>query len=437
MINTNFEMPKDHESEQAVLGSVISKNSELNLIRSIIKHPSYFYNSTHRAIFSAMIDLCDNGEPIEEISLFNKLRGNQHVSKSGGLSYITELYDCVSSSGNTSFYCRIIAECYLKRIIIEYTECIKKKAFDQKSKTKDIIDNALELFGKLRNTLSVNARAVRVFDEMPTVINEINLVADGKKEIGIISGYDDIDRMLGGGAQNGDLIFIGAEASTGKTSLAMCLGMSFANRAKKGLIISLESSRDSLIKTRIIPSSLSIDSRMIRSGKMTQDEWDKLIDFAQEKSLKNLKICDESTMNINDIYSLVSAEHETDGIDFLMVDFTQLITPVNYTGNRNNDLGTSGRGLKKITKDFNIPVFALSQITGDKLRDSGELSHVSDVTIIMKKMNEVGMINCQFHKNRNGIKGDCPMLFIPEFTQFKSVESSCDNYQYTPQQHQF
>ncbi len=413
--------PNDFEAEQAVLGAIMFDNSSMKIVQSIVKKPVYFYVPEHQYIFRSMIELENKNEPIEVIGIGDELKSLNQFEEVGGYSYITSLEDCAVDAEYVSKWCKIIAEHAHLRQFITATSDSSKKARDPESKAKDLIDETIEKLTELRGNLTSNAKAVSVFDAIPEVINNIKMVSLGKMEIGIISGLNDFDRMLGGGAQKGDLIFIGAEPSVGKTSLAMCLSYLLVLRSKKGLIISLESSRESLIRDRLIPSAISINSHLLRSGKMDQTQWDNIHDLAKQESLKNLKICDESTMNINDIYSLFAMEHKTNGVDFGMIDFTQLITPAVNTGNRNNDLGVTARGMLKICKDFNIPLVALSQLTGEKLRDSGELEQVADVKIILKPKDD-GIINAQFQKNRNGKKGDCLLQFIPEYTKFKSVE---------------
>jgi replicative DNA helicase len=421
MKNINLKIPNDFEAEQAVLGSMIYDNNTHSLIRSIMKSPSYFYERSHQYIFRAMLELIDSNQPVDELLLGDQLKSLNELEDIGGYSYLASLVDCVPNLENVASYCKIIAEHYYLRQFISITNDISKKARIPGSKTNDLIDEAIENLSKLRGKLASNAKAVSVFDAMPEVINKIESVSQGKIEIGFISGYDDFDRMLGGAIQKGDLIFIGAEASVGKTSLAVCLGYSLILRSKKGIIFSIESSTESIIRDRLLPASLSINSHLLRSGVMGQSQWDDIHELANQDFLKDLKICDESTMNINDIYSMIAMEQKTNGIDFAMIDYAQLITPVVNTGNRNNDLGAIARGMIKICKDFDIPLVALSQLTDEKLRDSGELEHAADVVILLKPK-EDGIINAFFKKNRNGKKGDCLLQFIPEYTKFKSVE---------------
>ena len=422
MISQSIEkatIPNDYEAEQAVLGAIIIDNSLVQIVLSIIKNPSYFYTPAHQHIFRSMIELSDKNDPIGSISLGDELKSLNQLEEVGGYAYLSSLEDCGVDSHHVSKWCKIVAEHSFLRSLISLTSDTARKARDPESTAKDLIDETMDKLSELRGNLAVNAKAVSVHAALPEIIDKIEQVGAGKMEIGIMSGYEKFDRFLGGGAQKGDLIFIGAEPSLGKTSLAVCLSYSFILKSRKGLIISLESSRESIIRDRLLPAALSINSHALRAGKITQDKQEDLHKLAQQSFLKNLLICDESTMNINDIYSLIAMEKD---IDFVMIDFTQLIAPVTNTGNRNNDLGVTARGLKKINKDFNIPVVALSQMTGDKLRDSGELEHVADVKIILTRSDEENIINCGFKKNRNGIIGDCPMQFIPEFTKFKSVE---------------
>jgi replicative DNA helicase len=421
MISQSIEqstIPHDLEAEQAILGTIMLDNSAIKVVLSIIKSPTYFYTSAHQHIFRAIIELSGKNDPIDSITVGDELKSLFQLDDVGGYAYLGSLEDHGITYDHIPKWCKIVAEHAFLRQIVSVTSDASRKARDPESTAKDLIDETMDKLSELRGRLSVNAKAVSVHAALPEIIDKIEQVNAGKMEIGIMSGYDKFDRFLGGGAQKGDLIFIGAEPSIGKTSLAVCLSYSFVLKARKGLIFSLESSRESIIRDRLLPAALSINSHALRAGKFDQNKWEDLHELAKQDFLKNLLICDESTMNINDIYSLIAMEKD---IDFAMIDFTQLIAPVTNTGNRNNDLGVTARGLKKINKDFNIPIVALSQMTNEKLRDSGELEHVADVKIILTREDD-DIINCGFKKNRNGIVGNCPMQFIPEYTKFKSVE---------------
>jgi len=417
------QIPNDFEAEQAILGTVIYDNDSFISIRSIIQNPEYFYYSAHQHIYRAMIELSEENVKIDEFSLGDKLKGHNQLKNVGGYVYFSTLVEASVDVCYSEKWAKIIAEkAYLRKLLtISANATNKVKNFN--GSANEIVDALIHDLIDLRRALTTNAKAVSVFDCMPTITRNIELVQSGKMESGLRSGYRDYDLMMGGGAQREDLIFIGARPSIGKTSLGVCLSYAMIFNAKKGLIMSIESSKESIIRDRLLPAAISANSHDVRAGKLTQEQWDRLHSFCNDEILKNLKICDSSAVTIEDVYSLVSIEKKTAGIDFVLIDFIQLMTPTHYTGNRNNDLGEIARGLKRICKDFNIPVIVLSQLNEkEKLRDSGELEQVADVIIILQKDEALpNIINCDFRKNRNGRRGKIPLEFIPEFTKFLPV----------------
>lgn len=416
-------IPHDLEAEQAILGTVMIYNESFTVINSIIKDACYFYTPAHQHMFRAISELSGNGHEINSITLGDELKSLNQLEEVGGYPYLSIIEDCHLDPSHVARVCKIMAEKYFLRLVISLTSDISRRSRDPEFKSKDLIDEAIEKLTDIRKMLSMNAKAVSVYDSLPEIINNIEMVKDGKMEVGMISGYNDFDRMLGGGAQLGDLIFIGAQPSVGKTSLAVCLSYALVYKSRKGLIFSMESSRNSIIRDRLLPAAMSVNSHSLRAGNIEQKDWEFLHDLKSNSFMKNLKICDESTMNINDIYSLASMEHKTNGLDFIMIDYVQLISATNDKENRNTNLGTIARGLKRINKDFNIPIVCLSQLNeNDKLRDSGELKQVADVEIILSKTEEeANIIDCNFRKNRNGIVGHIQLEFIPEYTRFQPV----------------
>ena len=414
------EQPSDFEAEQAILGAIIYDNKHFAVVSSIVKSPDYFHFKEHQYIFRAAIDLHQNNIAIDEVLLGGELKKSNQLEAVGDYGYLGNLSELVPAASNVAYYAKLVAEKYHLRKVIAITALISEKSKIRGSKSSIVIDEAIEELLELRSSLSNSARAVSVFDCMPEIISNIELTRDKKIEPGLITGYSEFDRMLGGGAQKGDLIFIGAEPSVGKTSLGVCLSYAMVFSSLKGIIFSIESSRESIIRDRLLPAAMEINSHKLRYGNFSKEKWDLLYQQASNEFLKDLKICDDSSININDIYSIISMEQKTNGVDFVLIDYTQLISPVRNSGNRNNDLGDTAKGLKRINKDFNIPVIALSQLNEKgKLRDSGELNQIADVEIILTKNEDMeGIINCDFRKNRNGIKGIIPLKFIPEFTKF-------------------
>jgi len=412
-------IPNDIEAEKTILGTILVENDLLPIAKSIIK-PNAFYLPEHQHIFTAMSEL----ENIDAITLGDHLKNNDLLDIVGGYKELSRLDTFAGPSCNMGEWCRIVLEKYHLRLLIELSLSITKKTKTHDAKSNNIIDETIERLLEIKESLGVNSNISSVTENIKEIVSEVELVSKGKHDTGLFTGYTDIDDQHGGGIQKNDLIFLAAKPSTGKTSLSICLSIGLIQRNKRGIFFSIESSKKSIIRDRLLPIMLEIDSYKIRSGKLSQDEWDKIYSI-EKRILDKLKICDMSKITVDDIYSMVSMEHRQKGVDFIVIDYIQLIDIPKTSGSRNDDLGEIAKGLKRINKDFDIPVIALSQVNEQgRLRNSGELENAADVKILMEKTESyenTGLIELSYQKNRNGRIGNLPYVFIPEFTKFKQV----------------
>lgn len=428
------DIPHDHESEQAVLGAIIYDNDSIYEALRAIKSPTYFYSSSHQYIFRAMLELLEKKKPIDDQLIGDELKKTNQLDEVGGYSYITSLYDCAPSSMNVFYYASIIAEHAFKRQLISLTIDTSKKSRDPEYNATELIDDTINKLMEIRQNLGNETLVKTVSECLPEIRDKMELAAAGKFIHGLITKFDEIDKITGGGLPKTELIIIGARPSVGKTSLAVCLGVQAAYMGKKCLFISLESGRETLIRDRLMSSITNINSYKLRSGKLSQEEWERF-DGVPKEITDNFKVTEKTGMNCNDIYSLAKIEYEKYGLALLIIDFVQLTKPSKKHSRRDQELGEVAEKFKDIAKDFNIPVVALSQLNRDvektkrkpnyaDLRDSGELEQIADIIILLhqeENPEDEKVIDLIFGKNRNGKKATVHIEFIKEFTRFQNL----------------
>jgi len=435
-------VPQDIEAEQAVLGSIILDNEELNKVSSILE-PKTFHEESHQHIFRAMLSLSEEKQPIDEILLGGQLRKSGKLDDICGYPYLAELAVCDTGSGNIVYHARIIHEHFLAREIISITNNIGRKSRDPKQNIADLLTEAQTQISEI--AIKSNKKSYRhIKDVLTENFKNIEEISESGDPIsGLRTGFIPIDKMTSG-LQPAGLIVIAARPSMGKTSLAVNIGLYAANtQPEKGavLIFSLET-KDTLISSRMLSSDSQIDSKKFRSGNMDQEDWDKLAMSAEKISSIPLYINDSSKISPDEMVNISKQlnEENENGVSLVIVDYLQLAQGRGNPMLREQEIANITRTLKGLAKDLNIPVIALSQLNrslesrSDKrpvlsdLRESGAIEQDADV-IMMIYRDEVyneesefkGIAEIIFRKHKDGACGPVRLGFVPEYTKFYNL----------------
>ncbi len=353
--------PQNLDAEQGVLGSML-------LDRDAIAHaveglrPEDFYRDAHRVIFTAMIELFERGEPVDLITVTNRLAGMGKLEDVGGATYLASLPNVVPTAANIDYYAGIVLEKSMLRALISAGTHIAAMGYDGTDDVTAMIDRAEKLvFGiaSRRNTQDfqvIKEILKESFDRIDRRYQEKGTVT------GVATGFTDID-MLTSGLQPADMVVIAARPSVGKTTIALGMVQHAALVHKVPVaIFSLETSKEQLVQ-RILCSEAQVDNIKLRTGFLADEDWRKLARAMGGLSEAPIFIDDSATLSIIEMRAKarkLKAEH---GLGLIVIDYIQMIQSYKRAENRTQELSEIARGIKSLAKELDIPIIAISQLS--------------------------------------------------------------------------
>jgi replicative DNA helicase len=449
--------PQELELEEAILGALMLEKDAINEVIDILR-PDSFYSDAHSMIFSAIVELFSKNEPIDLLTVTNRLRKNGELEKAGGSFRITEITSSVSSSANIQYHARIISETSIKRDIIRMASNLLKNAFDSTSDALTLVDEAEKTIIEINSGYSASGKSKYVKQILPEAIKGIQIASKKPDGItGIPSGINALDKVTGGW-QNSDLIMIGARSGMGKSDLAVNLVLNAAKNGFKVALYTLEMSSLQLVN-RMIAVDREIERTKIRSGRLDDLDWSSLSMFS-EKISNHAIVVDDPGINHISVRSSARKLKIKEKIDMVVVDYLQLIESLGKGKTTNDKVSEISRSLKLMAKELNIPVISLSQLSrdvekrgGDKrpvlsdLRDSGSLEQDSDIVIFPYRPEYYGfqtrddgsstfqLMELDIAKHRNGSVETVDARYLGKFgkiTDFNSHEQKEEHNIYNP-----
>ncbi|MDZ7726160.1 MAG: replicative DNA helicase [Candidatus Campbellbacteria bacterium] len=435
--------PQNIESEKALLGSIMLRNEVLHDVVDIIRDES-FYVEKHKTIWQAIFELFSKGEPIDLLSLSNKLEENKQLSKVGGRSYLAELAQDVPSSANAEHYAHIVHKKFMMRGLIKAAQEITRYAYEDSIELEETLENAEKQVFDITNIAGSN-KFLDSRDILGEAFERYERLHSSQDEMrGISTGFDDLDHMLAG-FQKSDLIILAARPSMGKTSLALDIARQASLKSQVPVgIFSLEMSSQQLID-RMIAAQSQVDAWKLRTGKLSADtEFDKIREALNELSKAPIYIDDQPGNNILKMRSIARRLKSEKGLGLIIVDYLQLMVPTRSMNSDNvvQQVTEISRSLKNLARELDVPVLALSQLSravesrGGKprlsdLRDSGSIEQDADVVMFIHredKFNEdterPNIAEVLIEKHRNGPVGRVELYFDEKKSSFLSVTKS-------------
>lgn len=434
-------LPHNLEAEQSVLGAVLIERTALAYTEAAAAvTPPQFYREAHRRIFQAMARLADQQSAIDLVTLTDRLRRDGDLEAVGGPAYVASLVDGVPQSINLPYYAGIVVEKARLRDLIYAANRIVADAYAADRDVDVLIDEAQRL------VLDIGQRAVRrdfvvMEDWIPELYGAIAHARETRRVVtGVPTGFAELDRYTRGW-QPGDLVYLGARPSVGKTSLALQMALHAADDVMTGFL-SLEMSRR-MIGFRAVSMLARIDAFRLMTGYLT-DKEDAVIARALERLReKRLAIDDSSGLTIAQLSAKVRRLAKRYGLGIVFVDYVQLLRGAEKAENRNLDLGAISAGLKALAKDLDIPVIVLSQLGRDTaragsrpaahhLRDSGSLEQDADVVVLLHRPKQDDApgryqdgekTELIIDKQRNGPRGVIALQWIASQMRFGEVEA--------------
>lgn len=433
--------PHSIDAEKAVLGSIMLRQDALSDIIEIINNES-FYSEKHRNIFNSMYELSQKSEPIDLLSLKDRLEQKNLLDQAGGSAYLAELVHVVPSAANARYYAEIIEKKHMMRKLISASEHLSQLGYDEDGHVEEILDKAEKKVFELTNRTSTH-KFIEMKDVLIEAWDQIDHLHNSQGELrGVPTGFKDLDNLIAG-LQKSDLIILAARPSVGKTSFALDIARNAAvdNNVPVG-IFSLEMSASQLTQ-RMLSATSRVDAWKLRTGKnLRDDDFEYLRNGLDKLSKAPIFIDDQPGNNILKMRSVARRLKAEKGLGLIIVDYLQLMVPTQNvkTDNVVQQVTEISRSLKNLARELDVPVLALSQLSraveqrGGKprlsdLRDSGSIEQDADLVIFIHREDRYkdhdqrdGIAELLIEKHRNGATGNVKLKFDEKHTSFLSLE---------------
>jgi len=440
----DLRLPWDEQAERAVLGAVLLEPAALDPALEIL-NPEDFHREAHRRVFEAMVALSRRAEAIDAVTVCAEMDRQATLERAGGSAYVASLIDGLPRATNAAVYARIVHDRSLLRQTLHLADAMRAESSAAGRPAVEILDEAMQRFFRLQET-GRRGGLVPVQSIAHDALRSIEEMAEKREAItGLATGYTKFDQMTAG-LQGGDLIILAARPSMGKTTLALNMAQHAAVHERASVaIFSLEMAAKQLFY-RLLCGEGRIDLYKLRTGRLSREEWDRLVAAFETYDRTRLYIDDSSAVTPMEIRAKarrLKAEH---GLDLVVVDYLQLMRSERRVESRQQEISDISGAMKGLAKELNVPVIALSQLSrapdqrqGDHkpqlsdLRESGAIEQDADVVLfiyrpevyekdeakIVEKGLE-GMAEIIVAKQRNGPTGFVPLYFVKQFTRFEN-----------------
>ena len=441
--------PHSLESERAVLGSIMLRPDALNEIIDTVYIDS-FYAEKHRIIFKVMLDLYNNNEPIDLLSVSNILKDKNQLEPVGGRAYIGDLTSSVPASTNVKHYAQIVYKKHVLRKLIEAGEFMAETAFEEST---DAVEDILDMVEKkvfAVTSKSGTQKFISIKQSLHETWEELEKLQENKGQLrGVPTGYPTLDNILAG-LQKSDLIILAARPSVGKTTLALDIARNAATKHKVPVaIFSLEMSANQLTQ-RMLAAESKVNAWKLRTGKLTSEsDFTALRDSLNELSKAPIYIDDQAGNSIMKMKSVARKMKSEHGLGLIVVDYLQLMMTSKNHDSMVNQVTEISRSLKGLARELDVPVLALSQLSravesrGGKprlsdLRDSGSIEQDADVVLFIHREDRAGntrsdnestgIAEILVEKHRNGPLGVAQLYFDEKNSTFLPIEKHMEGY---------
>ena len=442
MANKTNILPNNLEAEQALLGSLLIDNEILAEVFEQL-NDSDFYQESHRYILSAMKMIYNDHRPVDIVTLCDRLDSNGNLEKVGGVSYITELAQISPSAANYKHYLDIVKRDSINRSLIRAASEITEFANSSDDSSKSIQQAEALIYDISRVNDTSSVKDIREGTGVDAVMQKFETISKDKDAYrGVSTGFTQLDRITNG-LQKSDLIVIAARPGCGKTSLAMNIVEHAALRADAVCaVFSLEMPEIQILQ-RLLCSFAGVSMKDALSGKLTANDWRKLVKASDALKKSRINIDDSSLVTPMEILSKCRRikARNNGKLDLVMIDYIQLMSSGKESAeqNRTQEVASITRELKIMAKELNVPVIALSQLRRiqsaepqlSDLRESGAIEQDADIVMfisrpdvnvpdeeLVKKNIKKGMADLIVAKHRNGGLDRIPLRFKGELTKF-------------------
>lgn len=436
--------PQSIEAEQSVLGSVLLDKKAIVKIADILK-PDDFYRDVHKFIFEIMLELFEKNEPIDLMSVSNRLEEKKQLEKLGGSGYLTELVNSVPTAANVVHYAKVVQKKKMLRDLIEAAHNITSLSYQEVEEIERVLDQAE------KSIFAVSQRSLKQFfipikPALEEAFERIDALHkhEGGTLRGLPTGFTDLDNYLAG-LQKSDYIILASRPSLGKTTLALDIARNIAVNEKIPVgLFSLEMSSSQVVD-RLLCAQANIDLWRLRTGRLSskgkENDFTKIQEAIGALSESPIYIDDSPSSTVMEIRTKARRLQAETGLGLIIVDYIQLILPLNIRESSVQQMTEISRSLKALARELDVPLLAISQLSRAAeqrspriprladLRESGSLEQDADVVLLiyredldLKDSERKNIADISIAKHRNGPIGQVELYFDQDCVSFKNLE---------------
>lgn len=433
-------LPQNMEAEQAVVGSMIMDKEAISVASEMLTGDD-FYSKQYGVVFDTMVELSDQGKAVDPVTLQDRLRAKDVPPEMVSLDFIRDIMRSVTTSANVKYYAGIVAEKSTLRKLIRLNQEIENTCYAGKEDLEMILESTekkvFELVQK-RNT----GEYVPIRQVVMNAMDRIEKASRNQGNVtGIATGFLDLDYKTAG-MQPADLVLVAARPSMGKTAFVLNIAQHVAFKLNQTVaIFSLEMSKEQLVN-RLFSLESRVDSQHLRTGNLTDMEWEKLIESAGVIGQSNLIIDDTPGISIAELRSKCRKYKMDHDLKMIIIDYLQLMSGGGRgSESRQQEISDISRSLKALARELSVPVIALSQLSRaveqrpdhrpmlSDLRESGAIEQDADVVMFIyrddyynKDTDKKGIAEIIIAKQRNGPIGTVELVWLPDYTKFANME---------------
>ena len=432
-------MPNNVEAEQSVIGAMLMDRDAITIASEILTVDD-FYQKQYGILFEAMVELYTENVPVDLITLQNRLKEKDVPPEISSLEFVRDMITKVPTSVNVGTYAKIVSEKAALRRLIRVNEEIASACYAGKDSVEEIMeDTEKKIFQVLQR--KTNDEFVPIKDVVLNALDKIEAASRMKGSVtGMPTGFIDLDYKTSG-FQPSDLILIAARPSMGKTAFVLNIAEYMAFRSNETVaIFSLEMSKEQLVN-RLFALESRVDSQILRTGNLSDNDWSSLIEAAGVIGRSNLIIDDTPGISVSELRSKCRKYKLEHNLGIIMIDYLQLMQGSRKSESRQQEISDISRSLKEIARELQVPVVALSQLSRaveqrpdhrpmlSDLRESGAIEQDADVVMFLYRddyynhdTEKKDVAEVIIAKQRNGPIGTVELAWLPRYTKFANVK---------------
>lgn len=435
-------LPYSPEAEQSVLGAVLLDPSCMDRVAEILPRSEYFYQENNALIYSVMLDMFTEGKPVDFVTVLDRLERTDGFDEANGKTYMLQLAQLVPSISNVEYYANIVRDKYDIRMLITTARNIIEDATSGTDATT-LLDSAEQRIFDIRRGKNMQGLQ-RIDDIIVDTFDRLDKLNSPDADLyrGVPTGIKELDDTITG-LNRTDFILLGARPGMGKTSFALNIARHAAVKADKRVaFFSLEMSKEQLV-SRLLSTESLVEGTKLKTGKLTEDEWIRIIEAGDILSKTQLYFDDNPAITVPEIKAKLRRLKD---VDLVVIDYLQLMTSAKRIDNRVQEISDITRNLKIMAKELNVPVLTLSQLARDSekrtnhrpvlsdLRDSGSIEQDADIVLFLYRDDyyqdtetpdedaDKNSSECIIAKNRHGETKTVPLHWQGEFMRFTAQE---------------